>query len=124
MTDKRSCLTASEVRSTNGPLLGLIGGPSEDPYVSLRDEPTPSADDLTNTVHVVSMMDTVTLGKPLDTKALAELLGLPVRTLEYWRARKPEPYGPRFWYAGKKVLYSPEDIKEWIDEQRGKRSAA
>ena len=69
-------------------------------------------------------METVTIGKPLDTAGLAELLGVPVRTVEYWRARKPEPYGPRFWYAGKKVLYSPEDVAEWIDEQRGKRGAA
>lgn len=78
---------------------------------------------VTETVHVVSM-ETVTIGKPLDTKALAEFLGVPVRTIEYWRARKPEPYGPRFWYAGKKVLYSPEDVKEWVDEQRNRRGAA
>lgn len=89
----------------------------------------PSATDALNsppeTVHVNDMdAYQVVISKPMDTKELSEFLGTPVRTLEDWRSRKPEPYGPAFWYAGKRVLYSPEDVREWIDNQRRGRGAA
>jgi len=57
--------------------------------------------------------------KPMDTKELSEYLGVPARTLEDWRTRKPDYYGPRFWYAGKRVMYTWADIVEWMAEQRG-----
>lgn len=119
----RALEPVEDARSTNGPSIDPSRGQHRDLCVLLPDDDGQATDDFIEAVHVESM-ETVTIGKPLDTRALAEFLGVPARTIEYWRARKPEPYGPRFWYAGKKVLYSPEDVKDWVDEQRGKRGAA
>ena len=66
-------------------------------------------------VHV-GVMDN--LQKPFDSTSLAEFLSVSVRTVESWRSRKPSPYGPNFWFAGKKALYSVSDVEEWMNEQR------
>ena len=73
-------------------------------------------------VGYVPDMQTITISQPLTTQELSELLQIPARTLEGWRLPDEEGrvprYGPSFWYAGKRVRYSPEDVQEWIDAQR------
>ena len=67
------------------------------------------------------VMNTVTISQPLTTAQLSELLQVPVRTLEDWRTNN---IGPAYWYAGKRVRYSPEDVQEWINAQRAVKKVA
>jgi excisionase family DNA binding protein len=45
----------------------------------------------------------------------AELLRAPVATLRYWRHLGS---GPRSFRLGRRVLYSRDDLHEWIDARR------
>ena len=47
----------------------------------------------------------------LDTKSLAAKLGLSTTWLEQLRGRGE---GPRFLKLGKRCLYRPEDVSEWL----------
>jgi hypothetical protein len=47
----------------------------------------------------------------LKQEQAAEACGLSPRTLERWRY---EGRGPRFAKLGKRVLYRPQDLVEWI----------
>lgn len=104
-------------RSFHGPRMGRIS-----PF------PDRSTEELLADTHsgaesgYVPDMQTITINQPLTTQELSELLQIPARALEGWRLPAAEGrvprYGPSFWYAGKRVRYSPEDVQEWIDAQR------
>ena len=47
----------------------------------------------------------------------AELLRAPVATLRYWRHLGT---GPRSFRLGRRVLYRSDDLRSWIDAQRGR----
>ena len=47
----------------------------------------------------------------LAPKQACEMLGVSIRTLEYWRQTG---YGPRFAKVGRKILYSRSAIEEWL----------
>jgi excisionase family DNA binding protein len=46
----------------------------------------------------------------------AELLRAPVATLRYWRHLGT---GPASFRLGRRVLYRSDDLRRWIDTQRG-----
>jgi hypothetical protein len=50
-----------------------------------------------------------------DQKAAAKILKQSERTLERWRVQGT---GPAFRKIGKKALYSPSDLRDFIDRQR------
>ena len=50
----------------------------------------------------------------LSPKAMAEELGIPVRTIYNWRVRDEGPPGFRF---GRHVRYRRVDVDRWIEEQ-------
>lgn len=45
---------------------------------------------------------------------VAELLGLPVRTLEHWRL---QGRGPKSAKIGRRVKYRERDVQAWVDAQ-------
>ena len=49
----------------------------------------------------------------------ADLLRAPVATLRYWRHRN---IGPHSFRVGRRVLYRQDDLRAWIDAQRGEDS--
>jgi DNA-binding transcriptional MerR regulator len=51
----------------------------------------------------------------------AELLRAPVATLRYWRHLGT---GPRSFRLGRRVLYRSDDLRSWIDAQRGQVASA
>lgn len=53
---------------------------------------------------------------------VAEMTGVPVETLKYWRTRGK---GPR-WYRleGARVVYDLTDVEAWLDKQRQGGGAA
>jgi excisionase family DNA binding protein len=51
----------------------------------------------------------------------AELLRAPVATLRYWRHLGS---GPRSFRLGRRVLYRRDDLRAWIDAQRGEGGAS
>jgi DNA-binding transcriptional MerR regulator len=51
----------------------------------------------------------------LPTAAAAPLAGVAPKTLENWRTLG---LGPRFIKAGRRVLYDPEDLAAWRNENR------
>lgn len=61
--------------------------------------------------HVVGMSETA-IQKLLTTKDLAEILQVPVRTIEDWRTRQ---YGPKAIHFGKRVRYRPSDVEAWLE---------
>jgi excisionase family DNA binding protein len=52
----------------------------------------------------------------LTIREAAALLRAPVATLRYWRHRGT---GPRSFRLGRRVLYRRDDLRAWIDAQRG-----
>lgn len=50
----------------------------------------------------------------LPKKTVAELLGVPERTLEDWRLRGRGPKSARI---GRRVMYREADVQAWIDQQ-------
>lgn len=54
------------------------------------------------------------MNEKLTTEELAGELKTPTATLRYWRAAGK---GPRYFKAGKRVLYRREDVDAWISEQ-------
>ena len=58
------------------------------------------------------------LDQMIDEKGVADILCMPVRTLQDWRARR---YGPQFYKLGKSVRYNLFEVREWVAEY-GKRS--
>lgn len=97
--------------SINGPLSGPFRVARKGTLVEVRTSPEGRATVPTATAHRVVME----IERPLTTKQLAEFLQVPVRTLEDWRGRD---YGPRWWYAGNRVRYSPAAVREWMTEQQ------
>lgn len=57
----------------------------------------------------------MSIERPLTTIELSEFLQVPFGTLEDWRDRD---YGPRWWYAGNCVRYSPTAVREWMEAQK------
>ena len=51
----------------------------------------------------------------LDTKAVAQHLGVKPNTLAQWRIKGD---GPIFVYVGRSVRYRPEDVESWIAQRR------
>jgi len=51
----------------------------------------------------------------LDQGELSTMLGVPVGTLEQWRARKR---GPAFLRIGRHVRYDLAEVREWLDSRR------
>ncbi len=51
----------------------------------------------------------------------AQLLRAPVATLRYWRHLGT---GPRSFRLGRRVLYRRDDLRAWIDAQRGEDGAS
>jgi excisionase family DNA binding protein len=51
----------------------------------------------------------------------ADLLRAPVATLRYWRHLGT---GPRSFRLGRHVLYRRDDLRAWIDAQRGEDGAS
>ena len=51
----------------------------------------------------------------LDEIQVAAMTGLSRRTLQNWRFLKK---GPAFFKVGRRVLYAPEDIAEFIERHR------
>lgn len=52
--------------------------------------------------------------KLLRLPEVAELTGLPVNTLRFWRHQGS---GPRSIKLGRRVVYRERDVVDWIDEQ-------
>lgn len=50
----------------------------------------------------------------LTPEDVAELLGVPVRTVLDWRHRGIGPYGIR---VGRYVRYHPDEVEAWIERQ-------
>ncbi|WIY81778.1 helix-turn-helix domain-containing protein [Propionimicrobium sp. PCR01-08-3] len=59
--------------------------------------------------------------KLLSTPELAEVTGLPEATIRYWRYMGT---GPKSAKLGRRVVYRESDVRQWIDEQFAKGSAA
>ncbi|HJN39335.1 MAG TPA: helix-turn-helix domain-containing protein [Chloroflexota bacterium] len=51
----------------------------------------------------------------LSVGQLAELLGVPARTIHAWRYRRTAPPGIRL---GKHLRFRRSDVEAWIDEHR------
>jgi len=51
----------------------------------------------------------------LSVGQLAELLGVPARTIHAWRYRRTAPPGIRL---GKHLRFRRRDVEAWIDEHR------
>ncbi len=51
--------------------------------------------------------------KLLTPDEAAELLGISTKTLSNWRWCR---CGPRFLRLGRRVLYSPEHLNDWLEE--------
>ena len=51
----------------------------------------------------------------LDSQQLAELLGVPKSTIDFWRASGT---GPTFIRLGKHVRYRESDVLAWAEENR------
>jgi DNA-binding transcriptional MerR regulator len=51
----------------------------------------------------------------LTPAEVAEMTRLPVQTLKYFRTRGG---GPQFFTLGRKVVYSKDDVVEWLTAQR------
>ena len=52
---------------------------------------------------------------------VAELLGLPVRTLQSWRLRGG---GPEFYKIGRSVRYKRSDLDEWLAGRKASSTAS
>ncbi|MGH2817401.1 MAG: helix-turn-helix transcriptional regulator [Actinomycetota bacterium] len=50
----------------------------------------------------------------LDPQGLADLFGIPVRTVYSWRNRRE---GPRGYRIGRHVRYKRSDVEEWLERQ-------
>lgn len=62
--------------------------------------------------------------EPLDTKAVARILGLSPRTIEDWRAAR-ENYGPPFHRVGRRAIrYYRSELEQWRHEQDKTRRSA
>ncbi len=56
------------------------------------------------------------LDEPLwDIRQTAAVLGVPVSTLHYWRARSE---GPPAFKIGRHLRYAPEEVRQWILNHR------
>lgn len=51
----------------------------------------------------------------LTTAEVSETTGIPSETLRYWRHRGE---GPRSFKLGRRVVYSEQDLTEWIEARR------
>lgn len=51
----------------------------------------------------------------MTSRQVAELLGVPVRTVEYWRYKGT---GPAYFRAGREVRYWPADVRRFARPQR------
>jgi hypothetical protein len=51
----------------------------------------------------------------LDPPAVADWLGIPVRTLSQWRYLDR---GPAYLVVGRHVRYSGADVEQWLGQQR------
>jgi len=59
----------------------------------------------------------------LTVKATAELLGIPVPTLKYWRYADRGPRSFRLSDMRGRIVYRRSDIEEWIDAQEAASGA-
>lgn len=57
-----------------------------------------------------------TLEHLLSIEEVADILGVPVRTLYSWRYRT-ELTGPRAIRVGRHLRYRPSDVDAWLDAQ-------
>ncbi len=53
----------------------------------------------------------------LSPQELADMLGIPVRTVYYWRSGNPHHGGPRGHVIGKHVRFRMSDVETWLAEQ-------
>lgn len=53
----------------------------------------------------------------LTMEQVNEQTGIPVDTLRYWRKRNCGE-GPRSFRLGRRVVYTQQDLDDWIDSQR------
>lgn len=54
--------------------------------------------------------------RPLTTAEVSERLGVPPETLRYWRHLDK---GPRCYrLGGKRVVYDPDDLAQWVRDQK------
>ncbi|MEJ5928722.1 helix-turn-helix domain-containing protein [Corynebacterium sp. H128] len=51
----------------------------------------------------------------LGSNEVAQYLGVSPATLRTWRSRN---IGPANFKIGRKVVYNPEDLQNWLSEQR------
>lgn len=61
--------------------------------------------------------------KMYTQEELAEILKLPVSTLERWRSRPPEDNVLPFVYYGKHVRYNHRDVERWIERNTWDKSS-
>ena len=57
----------------------------------------------------------------MSPEALAEFLGVPIKTVYQWRYRN---LGPRGIKVGKHVRYAPEAVREWLERQADPKRVA
>lgn len=57
----------------------------------------------------------------LKEDQVAELLGLPVRTMQSWRLRGG---GPEFYKIGRSVRYKRSDLDEWLANRKASSTAS
>ena len=50
----------------------------------------------------------------IDQHAVADLLGVPLRTVQYWRESR---IGPRYYRFGRAVRYRVDECITWADAQ-------
>lgn len=53
--------------------------------------------------------------RPLTTAEAAELTGLPEGTLRWYRSVNK---GPRSYMLGRRAVYDPADLEQWMTEQK------
>ena len=56
----------------------------------------------------------------LSLEDLAEIIGIPVTTLRYWRFQGT---GPKSFKLGKHIKYDRAEVERWIQAQREKETA-
>ncbi|OZB80503.1 MAG: hypothetical protein B7X41_17820 [Microbacterium sp. 14-71-5] len=60
-------------------------------------------------------------GHLLSIEDVAAQLGVPVKTIYYWRTLHPE-YGPPAIKVGKYLRWRPADVEAWIDAQEHEKA--
>lgn len=54
----------------------------------------------------------------VDAKTVAELLCMPVRTVQQYASRNPAHLPPRMNLPGRRLVWSLKDVEAWVEQHR------